>query len=147
LIFFLSACSSGSLPPATPTPTLAPDKGRVIGILQVREGETKKPVSNVNLYLGATVKDSTGKDSYVGFDRLHDPRAITDDKGHFAFQNVTPGNYGLIFDNGFNSYFLNKPNTEEGYLVSVETGKEIDLGTLVYDSLPLLPTPKPYPYP
>jgi hypothetical protein len=147
MIFAISGCASNSAPPATPTPTLAPDKGQIIGILQVRGGDSVKAVSNVNLYLGGTVKDSTGKDSYVGFDRLNDLRAIPDDNGHFAFYNITPGNYGLIFDNGFNAYFLNKPDSEEGLLVSVVPGKAVDLGILLYDSLPLLSTPKPNSYP
>jgi hypothetical protein len=150
LVAGISAClSAPQTPPSTPTPTLASDKGRVVGTIQVRYGASAQPFRNYNLYLGETVKDNTGKDTFVGLDRVHSPRATTDDQGYFAFQNMTPGTYGLVLDTGNNAFLLLKPNQEkeEAIVVAVTPGKEVDLGTLLYDSLPIPPVPQPYPYP
>ena len=141
----VSACSNGPAVPTTPTPTLAPDRGRVVGILQIREGNSSRPVSNVNLYLGGTIRDNTGKELMIGFERVSSPRAVTEANGYFAFHNIPTGNYGLILDMVFDSFLLAKPDADEAVLVSVSGGKQVDLGTLFYDSLPLVPTPHPIP--
>jgi hypothetical protein len=149
-ITVISACSSTPETPApTPTPTLAPDKGRVVGTLQVRSGNSPQPMRNYSLYLGETVKDNQGKDTFVGLDRLHSPRATSDYQGHFGFQNIPPGTYGLIVDNVYTAFLLLKPSQdkEEAIIVTIAPGKEMDLGTLLYDNLPAAPTPPSYPYP
>ncbi len=124
--------------------------GRVVGILQVRSTKDEpQPVKDTNLYLAGTIRDATGKEVLVGFDRVNSPRAITDDQGRFAFQNVAPGNYGLIYDLVFNAFLLSKPDSEDAVIITVPAGKETDLDTLLYDSLPTLnalPT-HAYPYP
>lgn len=145
-LFVITACSSGSLPNATPTPTWVPGMGRVSGVLQVRSGENAQPVKGALLYLGETVKDSTGEESLVAFDRASSPRTTTDDQGRFVFPNIKPGNYGLFLDTVVRAYLLQNPDSGDGLLFEVSAGKEVDAGTLLYDSLPLI-TPKPPPYP
>jgi hypothetical protein len=142
-----TACSVNSLPPITPTVTLAPGMSRVTGVLQVGANGESQPAKNALLYLAETVKDSTGRDSFAALDRIRSPRTVTDDQGGFVFSNVPPGNYGLILDAITNSYLLTKPGSEEALLIEVSAEKQVGLGTLLYESLPLSPPPKPKPYP
>lgn len=137
VLLIMTACSVVSLPPITPTVTLAPGMGRVSGILQVGS----QPAKNALLYLAETVKDSAGIDSFAAMDRIRSPKAVTDDQGRFVFSNVPPGNYGLILDVITNSYLLMKPGSQEALLIGMTADKQTDLGTLVYDSLPILPEP------
>ena len=138
LVFLITtACSVNLLPSITPTVTLAPGMSRVSGVLQVGS----QPAKNALLYLAETVKDSAGKDSFAAMDRIRSPKTVTDDQGRFVFSNVPPGNYGLILDVITNSYLLMKPGSEEVLLIEVSAEKQVDLGTLLYDSLPLPPQP------
>lgn len=150
IIAVLSSCSIGQLFDqfnAAPTAQLEPNKGRVVGTLLVRSGGSTQPVSGFNVYLAATVKDITGKDAFVGLERVNAPRAITDAQGTFIFQNIVPGNYGLVLDIGFDTILMLKPESEEGIILTVMPGKEVSLGTLLYESLPLPPRPQRPPYP
>jgi len=137
VILITTACSVDSLPPLTPTVTLSPGMSRVTGELQVGTSEESQPAKNALLYLAETVKDSTGSDSFAALDRINSPRTVADDQGRFVFSNVPPGNYGLILDVITNSYLLMKPGTEVALLIEVSAEQQVDLGTLLYDSLPL----------
>lgn len=137
VLLITTACSFNSLLPNTPTATLAPGMGRVTGVLQVGAREKPQPAKNALLYLAKTIKDSTGKDSVAALDRVHSPRTVTDNQGRFMFSNVPPGNYGLVLDIITNSFLLMKPGSEEALLIEVPAEKQVDLGTLLYDSLPL----------
>jgi hypothetical protein len=141
VLLITTACSVDSLPPITPTETLAPGMSRVTGVLQVGTREEPQPAKNALLYLAETLKDSTGIDSFAALDRIHSPRTVADDQGRFVFSNVPPGNYGLILDVITNSYLLMKPGSEEALLIEVSAEQQVDLGTLLYDSLPLPPQP------
>lgn len=147
VLLTITACSS-SLPDAAPTPTLTPGMGRISGVLQVRSGESAQAVKGALLYLGETVKDSTGTESLAAYDRASSPRAITDGNGRFAFSNIKPGRYGLFLDTVVQAYLLQNPDSGATLLFEVSAGTEVDAGTLLYDSLPLLsPQPPAYPYP
>jgi hypothetical protein len=142
-----TACSTTLSSSVTPTPTLAPGMGRVSGVLQVGTKEDRQPAQNIILYLAETIKDSTGTDSVAALDRIRSPRTVSDDKGHFVFSNVPPGTYGLVIDLITTSYLLRQPDADKPLLIQVSAGEETDLGTLLYDSLPLLSKPRAYPYP
>jgi len=137
VLLIATACSVDSLPPITPTVTLAPGMSRVTGVLQVGTREESQPAKNALLYLAETIKDSTGSDSFAALDRIRSPRTVADDQGRFVFSNVPPGNYGLVLDVITNSYLLMKPGSEEALLIEVTAEQQVDLGTLLYDSLPL----------
>ena len=113
------------------------DMGTVTGVLMVGTGQNAKPTAGLVLYLAATIKDTSGKESVAGMDRVRSPRAYIDGQGRFVFTNVSPGNYGLVLDVVTNSYLLNKPDTGDSLVISVTPGKVVDLGTLRYDSLPV----------
>ena len=123
-------------PEPAPTSTKDPSMGAVNGRLL----EADKPAPNVILYLAEVVKDDSGKEMVVSYDRVTSPNTTTDDQGNFVFVNVKAGRYGLILDTVIDSYFLHYPGgTNEQILFSVETNQETDLGELNYDSLPLPP--------
>jgi hypothetical protein len=141
VLLITTACSVIS--PVTPTVTLAPGTSRITGILQVGSKEGAQPAKNALLYLAESLKDSTGKDSVAALDRIRSPKTQTDGQGRFVFSNIPPGKYGLVLDVITNSYLLMKPGSEETLLIEVPAGKEVDMGTLLYDSLPL--SPQAYP--
>lgn len=143
----ISSCSFNSVSGPTPTVTLAPGMGRVVGVIQIRSGEKGQPVKNAILYLAKTLKDTSGNESTAAFDRVTSPKAVTDEQGHFNFSNVPPGNYGLVLDVIKASYMLKKPDSGDSMIMPVSAGTETDMGTLIYDQLPLAPLPPPYPYP
>jgi hypothetical protein len=97
------------------------------------------------LYLGEIIRDTTGKESLAGFDRVTSPRTTTDNQGHFVFANVRPGRYGLFLDTVVRAFLLLKPDSEDALIIEVSAGKETNLDTLLYDSLPISLEPKPYP--
>lgn len=144
ILLIATACNLVS-PSGTPTPTLAPNMGRVVGVLQVRSGETTIPVKNAILYLAKTLTDTAGNESVAAMDPVNSPNTATDDNGRFMFPNVSPGNYGVVLFNVTSSYMLNNPDTGDSMLVTVTVNSETDLGTLVYSSLPTQFQPKPYP--
>jgi len=110
--------------------------GRVIGVLQVGTTGAARPVNNAILYLSGIIKDSAGKESFATMDRVHSPKALTDDLGHFVFSNVPPGKYGLVLDKVTNSYLLLKPGSQDALFIQVSAGGQADFGILIYDSLP-----------
>ncbi len=137
LLCMSTACSAIKLPSLSPSATSVPGTSRVTGVLLVKINGKSQPAKAALLYLAGTIKDSAGKDSFAALDRIHSPRTETDDHGRFVFSNVPPGNYGLILDVITNSYLLMKPGSQEPLIVEVSTGQQVDLGTLLYDSLPL----------
>ncbi len=147
VLLYATSCNSSSIPATAPTATLAPNMGRVTGVLQVRSGEASQPVRDAILYLAGTLKDSAENESVAAMDPVNSPRTLSDDQGRFMFPNVAPGNYGLVLYAITTSYMLNQPDTGDSMLITVTAGNQIDLGTLVYSSLPIGPQPKPYPKP
>jgi hypothetical protein len=136
VLIITTGCSGKTQPSISPTETFVPGTGRVTGVLQVGSGGSQ-PVKDVVLYLAGTVKDNSGNDSFAALDRVNSPRTIADDQGRFIFTNVPTGKYGLVLDLIMNSYLLLKPGTQDNLLIEVSAGQQIDLGTLLYDSLPL----------
>lgn len=123
-------------PPAEPTPTQDATLGRVKGRLL----ENSRPAPNVILYLAEVVKDPSGTEMVVSYDRSTSPNTTTDEQGNFVFVNINPGRYGLILDIVVDAYFLHYPGGEnKQILFSVEVDQETDLGKLDYDDLPLPP--------
>lgn len=110
-------------------PTQDPALGRVTGVLLYKG----KPVAGYLLYLAATTKDNSGKDTAVSMDRINSPRAFTGPDGAFAFPNVPPGKYGLVVDKVQTSFLLSKPDGTGDMLVEVKGTAVIEFGTMDYD--------------
>ena len=128
---------SGDLHPAIGNlaPTWTPDAqlSQVIGRLLLRG----KPVADLNLYLGGTIKDSQGLEFAASLNRLQDPTALTDKDGNFHFMNVPPGRYVLIIDNVTSVSLLMDPTGNQAILLTLEPGDKKDLGVLDYTDLPI----------
>lgn len=121
--------------PVNPIPTYTADPlmGSVIGKLLVNNNGVK----DVTLYLAGVIKDKSGRDMVAGMDRSKSPITETDSQGMFAFINVEEGKYALILDVVTNQYMINYPDENTPIIVEVVPGKQVDLGDLNYDSLPL----------
>lgn len=118
---------------AGPTFTSDPQMGAVIGRLLLNDS----PVKNATLYLAEVIKDASGRDIIAGLDRAKSPTTDSDNQGKFAFINVKTGRYAVILDVITNQYLMNYPSNEKPIIIQVDSGTEVDLGDLDYDSLPL----------
>jgi hypothetical protein len=153
----LSACqAAGPAPQPAPTvftsPVASPDASvftsplpapegeeaeqpAVTGVL-LRGGETPAPVGGAILYLGEVHFDDQGTPLVAGLDKQTAPKTQTDPAGRFVFTDAAPGTYTLIFDLIYEAVLLNDPVTGGDMLIEIEAGKTLDLGDLVYSSLP-----------
>jgi hypothetical protein len=116
-----------------PSPTPDPEAGRVSG----RILRNNDPAVDITLYLAEVLKDSQGNELIASFSKADSPRTNTDLEGYFTFINIAPGRYGLVLDTVVDSYFLHYPDNDKEIIVTVEKGKEVNIGELSYDSLPL----------
>jgi hypothetical protein len=80
--------------------------------------------------------DSTGKRTLAGVDKVSSPRTITDDSGRFVFADVPAATYSLVLDRVTSSYLLNDPTNSGDLLFEPQPGQVLDVGQLVYPSLP-----------
>ncbi len=117
--------------------TQDPAMGSVIGVLQLLEGGSAKPVGGQTLYLARVIVGSDGQERAASFSQQTAPRARTDDQGAFRFVNVPPGRYGLVIDIVIESYLLNDPTSGASLLLTVEGPQVVDLGELAFTTLPL----------
>lgn len=117
--------------------TQDPNRGSVVGVLQLLEGGSGRPVGGQTLYLARVIVGSDGQERAASFSQQTAPRAVTDDEGTFRFVNVPSGRYGLVMDIVIESYLLNDPTSGASLLMTVEDGQEVDLGELIFTSLPL----------
>lgn len=116
------------------TPTQDQSKGSLKGRLLLND----QPVNDVILSLAEVIRDSSGREMVVSYDPSSSPTTNTDSQGYFIFINISPNKYGLILDTIIKSYLIHYPDEEDKQiLVIIEKGKEVDLGTLNYDTLPV----------
>lgn len=118
-----------------PSPTFTADPQ--LGIIGGRLLRNNMPVSDVALDLAEVMKDNTGKDIIAGLDRAKSPNTATDSQGTFVFINVKTGRYALILDIITNQFLLHYPGSEDPIIIQVEAGKEVNLGDLNFDDLPV----------
>jgi len=118
-----------------PSPTFTANPS--MGSLRGRLLRNNVPVPEVVLDLAEVMKDSTGNDIIAGLDRTTSPSTTTDSQGTFVFINVETGRYALILDIVTNQFLLNYPGSENPIIVQLEAGKEVDLGDLTFDDLPV----------
>lgn len=156
LVLTLSACETSarqsspapypltepSFPPiiVIPTPS-APNKATVTGILLVK-GNPPRPVVGALLYLADIIPEARGTPWLAGFERQFSPRTQTDNAGRFVFLDVPAGKYSLVLDRVSQAFLLRNPQDESDLLFEPEPGQVLDLGNLVY---PSLPGQSPYP--
>jgi hypothetical protein len=97
-----------------------------------------KPLSDTLFFL-ANVLTSEGSniEAATSLDRNNAPKTISDKNGQIIFTNVSPGRYGLILSAGIQTYLLLDPFDQKPIFITVEAGKEIDLGKFNFEDLPL----------
>lgn len=112
-----------------------PDTGAVGGVLirELNEGGGFVPVIPVGLYLGEVLYDEQGNPLLISRGD-ESPSAQVFQTGVFLFNEVPPGEYGLVIDLGV-SEFLLKDDSGKEYRVVVEAGQAQDLGQVMV-SLP-----------
>lgn len=113
--------------------TQLPGKGAVKGKLLLNG----RPVVDVNIFLAAIIKDTTGEEIIADMDQLSSPRSYTNSQGEFLVSNVDPGRYAVIIDVAVNSSLLFKVESNDPLLVTVSRDTTVDLGDMNYQELPI----------
>lgn len=137
-----AATTNPAYPAPSPEPTEGPfvvptpssDQVGVISGVLVRispEGERGPPGFGA-LYLGSLLNSDAGVTAMVGVDKATAPRAVLNSRGEFAFADVPPGRYGLMYDNLEGTVLLNDPETSGDFIIEVVGGQSQDLGELAY---------------
>ena len=93
------------------------------------------PVKEAILYLAGVIQ-SGDTPTLASFDRNSSPRTQTDAYGRFVFVDVPADRYGLVLDRINQSYLLKNPKDDSDLLFTPKPGQVLDLGKLVYPSLP-----------
>jgi hypothetical protein len=156
LLVFMTGCASGNAHedlvetndrgtevPLSASSQVVPESTRVLGedwiagrLLLLQDGESI-PVTQAIIYLAEILPDDQGELRLAAMDRVNSPRSVTDEKGSFLFEDVPPGNYGLVLDMIRQSYLLGDPESGEALIITLEEGEAVDMGDLVYDDLPV----------
>ncbi|MGH2544251.1 MAG: hypothetical protein ACRDIB_15760, partial [Ardenticatenaceae bacterium] len=128
-----AAAEAAAAPFEIPPPSEA-GKANIGGTLlrMLPEGGTE-PIQDAVIYLGEVVYDSEGRKIAAGMFQRTSPRTPTDIGGHFLFENVEPGEYGLFFWRPTGSLLLSDPETGDDMLFTLEPGSAINTGVLEYD--------------
>ncbi len=117
-------------------PTPSADMAIITGVLLQQLENAPEPATQRLLGLGNIIPSSTGEPVVASFNPGSSPRTFTDSTGRFVFVDVPPGQYALIFDRITDSFLLNDPKTGGDFLFFAEADQTLDLGELLYDSLP-----------
>jgi hypothetical protein len=117
-----------------PTPS-GPDKMTITGVL-LQDANTPRPVAGAILYLANLLPDSSGKLTLASFDKVSSPHTQTDAVGRFVFADVPASTYSLVLFRIADSYLLKDPTSGGDLLFDSKAGQVLDVGRLVYSSLP-----------
>ena len=123
-----------SLITVIPTPS-GSDKVTITGIL-LQDVNAPHPVAGAILYLANVLPDSTGKLTLASFDKVSSPRTQTDAAGRFVFADAPAGIHSLVLYRIADSYLLKDPTSGGDLLFQPKPGQVLDVGKLVYASLP-----------
>lgn len=107
----------------------------VTGVL-LKNQNSPSPVGKAILCLGVVYLSEGGLPLAAGFDRQRAPCTQSDEQGRFVFSGVPDGTYGLILDRAMDAILLNDPATGTDMLVKIHNGGSVDLGKLIYRSIP-----------
>lgn len=94
--------------------------------------ETGEPVqSAMPIYLGVLSAMSPGDSHVVTLLPSSAPHTEVDEQGYFAFAEVEPEAYALVFWTPMSSFVVTDPETKQDIVVDVQAGEINDLGELV----------------
>jgi hypothetical protein len=143
----LVACNSQTTSPTIalvkvePTFTPAPNAGSIKGVIYIEQNGKYLPLKTTDLYLAKIMLSPSGVTGVAGLDVNSDPRASTDDKGAFLFQNIPAGKYGIILYLVTHAFLMDQTDKEASMIITVVAGKTTDLGDLKYKKFPITPVP------
>jgi hypothetical protein len=113
----------------TPVPTPSADKGAIVGrFVDFETGEPPRTVMPV--FLGQLSPLDPGDSFVITMLPTTAPQTGVDTQGYFAFSDVEPDTYALVFWTPINSWVVSDPETEEAILVTVNAGEITDLGEM-----------------
>ncbi len=126
----------------TTLPTPKDDTGIITGYLLENKTHPSAPSGTVVIALATIVPGPDGTPMVARFNREEAPHTLTDSNGRFVFEDIPPGQYGLIVDRISDAFLLNDPETGGDFIFTVTAGEMLDLGNLVYESIPGVPEGK-----
>lgn len=107
--------------------------GVIHGVLQrITESNPREPIAGGILFLGVLINRENGDPIMVELDKNIAPYAQSNVFGEFAFNNVPPGRYGLMYETAEGAVLLNNPTTGADMIIEVIGGKILDLGEMAY---------------
>jgi hypothetical protein len=123
-----------------PIPTMPPAEMQAgTGIVEGQLLLNSIPLAGINLYLADFLKDANGKEYVASVSIQNSPFAVTDAEGKFRFVNVPANRYGLVIEDGTQSFILLPPKGDGDLIAEVQDQKIFDLGKLDYQELPIHP--------
>lgn len=120
-----------------PSSATTGDSGVLTGVILLRTADGLKPVADIKIALGETLRDDEGAERVVAYEPSTAPVAYTDSGGRFFFEELQSGRYGLILDTVLTAFLLHREGTANVILLDIFAGEVTDLGRLEYSELPL----------
>jgi hypothetical protein len=105
--------------------------GTLVGI---QTGLPSSPVANALLYLAPLIYSADGESAMARLDKGNDPASVTDDEGRFAFANVEPGTYAVVYSVVTSEFLIQDPDSGEDLLISVIADQLTDLGKVYVEA-------------
>ena len=116
----------------TPVPTPSADKGAIVGrFVDFETGEP--PRTAMPVFLGELSPLSPGDSFVITMLPTSAPQAEVDVQGYFAFADVEPDTYAMVFWTPMSNWVISDPETEDAILVTVNVGEITDLGEIAVD--------------
>ncbi|HEX7974144.1 MAG TPA: hypothetical protein VF498_07035 [Anaerolineales bacterium] len=140
-----AAAAQGTAAPTliavVPTPS-DPSKATITGYLMEHPNSPQPANWFFILYLAEVQTDKNGTPMIAGFSVRSAISTQPDSAGRFVFENVPAGKkYALVMDMVNTSFMLKDPKTGADMLWEPKAGQILDVGKLVYSSLPGSPAP------
>lgn len=109
-------------------PTPSPENGVITGKILIEN--SNEPYLNSLLVLGdVSEPDAEGYPPLVGYSVDSDPKAIQSSDGVFVFDNIKPGEYGIVLWSPISTFLLTDHNTGDTIFVTVKAGEVTNIGT------------------
>ena len=93
----------------------------------VIDEQTRQAPPESLLFLGEVVYTDTGM-PIISVDRQNDPVIVLQPNGTFVFENVMPGEYGIVFFTPDYSFLLENAESGESLMITLESDQVLDIG-------------------